>query len=484
MLINLRAILLFVISIFILTSIIFCQGNNPPRLAILSGTVMSENDMPLDNIEITKIQIEPVVDTETVTTSADGVYSFDLIGVVVSGVEDTENVETTGSIKYMPDLPSLRVLLKKHSNVQIYISDILGQEKNISDKELNAGDYNFDINLVKNYASGIYIVAAVINGHLFANKLLKTGEKYSWGMIEQKINNAGNLHKPTATATVLLNFKDLRGKHYSYYTSDAAPIYTNKDTTCNMYLLTAKQLDHPFITLPYPPYIYDTLKTMRRLVLWFYQSNWPGAKNAFYPAPTPWQAFLDTANMPPGTKDSIRNSINYMLNITGIQLEQLWNEVYYSIIPYTIPQMVVHCWYDTSEVFDPMCQKFYTWQSIRDIVRGYTNMTFNKDSLKNTDFGKATRIMLMQALISPSFPWITDTNYFDYISNWEYFQDCPFDFGPVDYPTPDEVQLIKWFVRLNTLKRVLYIGYDILVDPDPVEKQIKNEEIYKIKRKL
>lgn len=470
MLINLRAILLFVISIFILTSIIFCQGNNPPRLAILSGTVMSEDDMPLDNIEVTKIQTEPVVDTATIITDADGVYSFNLNGVVVSGVENTENIETTGSIKYMPDLPSLRVLLKKHSSVQIYISDILGQEKNIADKELNAGEYNFDINLVKNYASGIYIVAAVINGHLFANKLLKTGEKYSWGMIEQKINNAGNLHKPTATATVLLNFKDLRGKHYSYYTSDAAPIYTNKDTTCNMYLLTAKQLDHPFITLHYPPYIYDTLKTMRRLVLWLYISNFPGTKNAFLPAPTPWQAFLDTANMPLDTKDSIRNNINYMLNTSGIPSEKLWNEVPYYINPPSIKQSVVYFKYDSSGTFTPPCQKFniYQWN---DTTVEQINLRYNKDSLTTIDYGKATRIMMMQALTFARWKWIPDTNYFDYISNWEYFEDCPSEFGPVDYPTQDEIQIIKWFVRLNSLNRVLYIGYDILVDPNPDEKR-------------
>ncbi len=481
MLIKLKAITHIIFSFLILNSTIFCQKNDPPRLAILSGTVMSEDDSPLDSIEVTKIQTLPVVDTTVVITHADGLFQFDLYGVLVSGVQDTQNTVSFGSINYMPDLPGLKVSLKKHSNVQIYISDILGRQKNITEKELNEGEHYFDINLIKNYANGIYIIGVVIDGHLFANKLLKTGEKYNWGTIEQIINNAGKLHKTTETARVLLNFKDLRRKHYSYYTSKETPIYTNKDTTCNMYLLTAKQLDHPFITLHYPPYIYDTLKTMRRLVLWLYQAGWPGAKNAFYPAPTPWQAFLDTANMPAGTKDSIRNNINYMLNVTGIPSEQLWNEVPYAIIPYTIPQMVVHCWYDTAEQFDPMCQKFHSYQSFQANVRGYTSITFNKDSLKKIEFGKATRIMMMQAFIySPV--WITDTNYFDYISNWEYYQNCPFEFGPIDYPTPDEVKLIKWFVRLNTLKRIMYIGYDILVDPDPVEMQIKKEIYIKVRK--
>ncbi len=233
-----------------------------------------------------------------------------------------------------------------------------------------------------------------------------------------------------------------------------------------MYILTKKNLDKPFTPWTDPPYNQDTIKTLRRLVLWLYNAPLPGQKGSLEPAVTPWQAFLDTTNMPEGTEDSIRTAINYMLNITGIPPEQQWNETPNYIEPGSINECVALFHYEPSTTFDPPGVPFALGGRLNGTNVYGIDLIFNKDSLANEDFGKATRILMQKALMNTPV-WIPDSNYFNYIKGRENITTGTFQLGPVNYPTPDEVRITKYLTRMNRLNTVLIIGYDNLSEQEP-----------------
>ncbi len=217
--------------IFLLGGRTLAQSYNPQdstRLAILQGTVMDENDQPQDSIEVTKIQTTPTIDSTTVMTGPDGKYSFPIKGVIITGIQDEKQTETIGKIKYIPNNPQLQLNLEKYSTIETYISDAIGQTTTIENKELEAGTHNINIEKIRNYANGVYIIATIIDGQMYANKISKIDKNtYSWGATGNKENqlekiltttkqNKKTLQKPQTEANIIIKYVDLKNKHYNY----------------------------------------------------------------------------------------------------------------------------------------------------------------------------------------------------------------------------------------------------------------------------
>lgn len=276
---------------------------------------------PLEGIEAKLITYNPFP-TDTLgpaLTNSQGYYTF-----TITGIEDIVKIENIGEIKYqIINTPTIELNLNKLSKVQIKIYDMLGKEiKTLLNEETKQKTINTDIN---NLASGVYIIQTTIDGKPYANKILKTDNKYNYGKNRQEVTQKttkNNLEKITDELLIGREFKDPNNQYHNYKHGEVEPYAEEKKQ--DFTLIPRITLENPITDPEYT--VIPNINTIRDLK-WYarrVQGEWDNKGDA--PMLWPIKLYIDSSNAPTGWIPEIRNVIQYYQDSLNIHPDSLIKE--------------------------------------------------------------------------------------------------------------------------------------------------------------
>lgn len=231
------------------------QNNNILDITLNGYITDAQTREALEGIETTLYLFEWPIPIDTlgpINTDINGYYSF-----TITGIEDVLNIETVGEIRYsIINTPTIELNLKKTSQVQIKIFDLLGQElKTLLNEVTKQKTINADIDRT---ASGVYILQILINGKPYNNTILKVSNSYLFGKNRQLLTNEGKKQTlgKLVGITPLIKINDLTNQHHAYHSAAGQEGSTTSNSSFNMalpkvvYLPDSMQFTDPEVEYP------------------------------------------------------------------------------------------------------------------------------------------------------------------------------------------------------------------------------------------